>query len=702
MKRIITTFTAILLVLQGAFAQTTLPQLTPLKNMKDALHPSSKNGKWGYANDRNKFIIKPVFDGAEHFFRVGASDGSVLDVAKVKVGPYWGYVSREGIWFIEPKYESITDFDFHSVAFALSGGSYIMYGVEPHFSVNLGEKVVKAVILDKGFDEIPQFPFRGITIARKGGKYGILKSTGEWLVPCDNDSITEDSAFKMYKLARGGLIGYSTYSGEIVFPVEYKSLSWFSRGVVLANNGKVGLLKADGSTLIPVEYDSIEQFESHLILRKDGKAGLANLSGRMIIPVEYDAIEQMSNGNFMVKGADGYNVYGPDCTPLFPISFDSLTLDPKLGYIVVKDGRYGRLDSHGKYLYPPMFESVPDPAQKGYIEMMVDGVPYIFLAGESAPRKVSDYDDMLYRQMSDRSYAASTILPAWLKGHMGRGRIENLVLLKEQENWLDFDSEESFNRILLKCGKTLGEVMPYGDEDYGFSVYDAGERVIMIQGEWEMFATAYVYDVSSGKRFSVSLGDGEKSYALDYGIIYEAPGFYNLNPGMSSVQLICYTFHSWAGEKEAAVCPNSGEEYTVVEPDSRVNLELSEEFPKIDPWLYDMMGKDLYIQEHKSGSFVTYEMLVHSPAENGIALYEIVSTCHYWKYSHGVVKETKKDAPVTVAYGYIGLGCEYFVQPLFLEASGFEGDTAKVRIADEWLSLTKEQIAAYDPFIQPL
>lgn len=605
MKSIITTITAILLMLQGAFAQTALPQLTPLKNMKDVLRPSMKNGKWGYANDRNKFLIMPVFDGAEPFFRVGASDGSVLDVAKVKVGSSWGYVSREGIWFIEPRYESITDFDFHSVAFALSGGSYIMYGVEPHFSVNLGEKVVKAVILDKGFDEIPQFPFRGITIARKGGKYGILKSTGEWLVPCDNDSITEDSAFKMYKLARGGLIGYSTYSGEIVFPVEYKSLSWFSSGVVLANNGKVGLLKADGSTLIPVEYDSIEQFESHLILRKDGKAGLANLSGKMIIPVEYDAIEQMSNGNFMVKGADGYNVYGPDCTPLFPISFDSLTLDPKLGYIVVKGGRYGRLDSHGKYLYPPMFESVPDPAQKGYIEMMVDGVPYIFLAGESAPRKVSDYDDMLYRQMSDRSYAASTILPAWLKGHLGRGRIENKVTLKED---IDID----------------------------------------------------------------------------------VPA------------LICYTFHEWAGCIEVAVCPDGGDVYMEVIPGAKINLELEWVYPKIDIAPDEDIDREEYLSYLKTGEFDTYEMLVHEPAENGIALYEVVSTRHYWRYSRGVVKETKKDAPVTVACGFIGLGCEYFVQPLFFEAKDFDGDTAKVLVGDEWLSLTKEQIAAYDPFIQPL
>ncbi|MBP5636986.1 MAG: WG repeat-containing protein [Bacteroidales bacterium] len=606
MKRIFTTILAVLLVLQGAEAQSSLPRLSPLQNMKDALYPKLQNGKWGYANSRNKFIIRPVFDSAEHFFRVGAQDGSVMDVAKVRIGSSWGYVSREGIWFIEPAYESITDFNFYSVAFGKSGVSYTMIGVEPFFSLNLGEKVVKAVILDEGFDEVPLFRSKGIAVARKSGKYGILKSTGSWLVPCDNDSIGPDSDFDMYKLVKGGLIGYSTYGGEIVFPVEYKSLGWFSEGVVLADKGKVGLFKADGSALIPVEYDSIGHFASSFILRSGGKVGLATPSGKIIIPVEYEAIEQMSNGNFMVKGADGYNVYGPDCTLLFPISFDSLTLDPSLGYIVTKDGLYGRLDSHGKYLYPPVFEDVPDPERKGYIEMMVDGVPYIFLAGESVPRKVSDYDDMLYRQMSDRGYAASTILPAWLKGHLGRGRIENKVTLKSE------------------------------------------------------------------------------------GDIEDVPA------------LVCYTFHEWAGCFEVAVCPDGGGVYMEVVPGAKINLELEWVYPKIDLSPDEDMDREEYLAYLKSGEFDTFEMLVHEPAENGIALYEIIGTRHHWRYNRGIVKETGKDTPVTVAYGFIGLGCEYFVQPLFLEARAFEGDTAQVRIGSDWLSLTKEQLAARDPFIQPL
>ena len=611
MKRLATAVAALLLALHGVQAQ--LPQLVPLRDMKGDLHPMFKNGKWGYANDRNKFVINPVFDGAERFNRVGASDGSVLDVAKVRIGSNWGYVSREGIFFISPQYGFMSDFDIHSVAFASNGGSYIMYGVEPYYSVNLGAKIVKATVLDSGFDEIPQFSFKGIAIAKKSGKYGILRSSGKWTVPCDNDRISQDQEFKMYRLERDGLIGYANYNGDIVFPVQFASLGWFSPGVVIAKNGGVGLFRQDGSAIIPVEFDSIDRFGSNLILRKGGKAGLATMDGKMIIPVEYEEIGQMPDGNFMVKGADGYNVYGPDCTPLVRSSFDSLVLDPKLGYLVEKDGLHGRLDAHGKYMYPCIFEEVPDPELKGYVEMMVDGEPYIFLAGESSPRKVSDYDDYLYRTMSDRSYAASTILPAWMKGHMGRGRIENKPVLSDE--------------------------------------------------------------------------------AVDWnGLVDDAP-------------LVCYTFHRWAGVVEAAVCPSGGREYSVVTPGARVSLELEYEYPKLDPEDYDpedFDDRDDYIRYVRSGSFNTYEMLVHEPSENGIALYEVLSTRHYWKYNRGAAREVRTDSPVTAAYGFIGLGCEYFVQPLFGEAYGFDLNGARVRIGDEWKLLTAEQISAYDPYVQPL
>lgn len=716
MKRIVTSIAVSLLTLLGAQAQMPLPVLTPLKDMKADLHPAKKNGKWGYANQKNKFVINPVFDAAEGFIRVGYKDGTVLDVAKVKVGSRWGYISRENVYFIEPAFEFITDFDIHSVAFARNGSQYTMYGVDPSYSINLGARVLKATVLETGFSAVPQFSFRGYAVAMKNGRYGILDASGKWLVPANCDSIVKDPDMGLYKLECRGLTGYATYEGKIVFPPEFKSIEAFAPGILIADNGRKGLFDTEGKAIIPADYDVIEPFNDNLLLVRDGKSGLATMKGKMIIPVEYDAIEQMSDGNFMVKGADGYNVYGPDCTPLFPTGFDSLELDERLGYIVMKDGMYGRLDEHGKYMYPCRFPSVPDPQQKGYVEMMVEGVPYIFFAGDSEPKSVSEYDDALYRSMSDRSYVASTALPAWLKGHMGRGKIENKVLLEDESpSWISFkyDEPSAYNGYTLICGKKLGAIVPitYFEEDE-VMVYDRGDLVFFLVPEPDFFATMYVYDTASAKLSEIPLGDENKVFALSHGICAETlennkskpnpiERFYNLNPGMASAPALCYTFHEWAGVVDVAVCLNGGNTYTKLSPGVKSSLTPSNFVLEYDAGS-GCVRYGAYFSYSSSGSYNTYEILVHEPAPNGIALYEIITTRNYWRVSRNVARVYRSDAPRTEAYGYVGMGREFFVQPLFLEAKGFDGEEAQVRIGGQWQSLKPEEIAAYDPFILPL
>ncbi|MBO7071399.1 MAG: WG repeat-containing protein, partial [Bacteroidales bacterium] len=279
MKRTIIAITMLLLALFGAQAQ--LPQLTPVKDMKEELHPAFKNGKWGYANNKEKFVITPVFDAAEEFLRVGAADGSVLDVAKIKVGTAWGYLSREGTYFIEPEYFYITEFNMHSVAFALKAGTYTMYGVEPVYNTRFGKYLVKAVVLEKGFNAVPQFSFKGYAVARKDELYGFIDKNGKWLIPNEYDSISRDKDFDMYRLERNGRIGYATYDGNIVFPAEFNSIGWFGPGLVVADNGKAGLFRADGREILPAEFDSIDLFGENVLLGKDGNLGLASMKGKI-------------------------------------------------------------------------------------------------------------------------------------------------------------------------------------------------------------------------------------------------------------------------------------------------------------------------------------------------------------------------------------------------------------------------------------
>lgn len=241
----------------------------------------------------------------------------------------------------------------------------------------------------------------------------------------------------------------------------------------------------------------------------------------------------------------------------------------------------------------------------------------------------------------------------------------------------------------------------------GESVYDCGDRVYRIEQGFELRTYVYAYDVATGYSSGGYLGENCWAYDLDKGFavcaehgkgnLYGVNFYYNFNPGMAEPSvLICYQFQN----NEALVCPDWGEEWIETSPESKI--------PIGNYAGYDLRQWDGYGLHPTTWTTNYFEMLIHEPSKNGIATYEIICTTIHWK-SNGLCNWDPEyeesivgiDLPKTIAYGYIGLGCDYFVQPLFPEAKGFDGDRAQVRIGDKWLSMTAEEIAEYDPFIQP-
>lgn len=607
MKKILTAFVALVIGLGSLNAQVFFPQLTPLNNMKGDLYPQKQGEYWGYANNKGKFIIKPVFESAEGFLRV-AAPGVVLDVAKIKANGFWGYISREGIYFIEPDYEYISNFGIYSTAMARSGSTYTLFGVEKTHSDNLKADVLKAVILGKGFSAEISYSMKGLGIAIKDGKYGIIDTKGQWALPCEYDLIVQENG--NYRIGKGGLIGIVSQDGKTLFPCEYKSIRPLYDDVLLVEkHGGFGLADKNGKTLLEAGYDSIGIRDGeYLDLYRGGRLGLCNKSGKLVVPAEYSSIRNLEDGNFMVADADGLlNIYTLDGVRLFDQGFDSIEAGPRNGYLVSRDGLHGRTDEEGKFIYPCVFESNPDPDMDGYVELYVDDVPYIFLAGDSEPVSVEEYDNDNYRKMSERRYRESDVLPNWLKGHLPRsGGARHWVLLKE--------------------------------------------------GEIEVYSEDHLDEL-------------------------------NLAPGLVYGNLLCYYYHEWAGRVEVGICLNGSKDYEIVEHDNPVTIPLV-------PLSFEGVSGS-------SGTVYSTELVIEAPAANGISLYRIMRTPHLWKKTRGVVRETGVEEARAVSCGYIGLGCDFFVQPLFSEAESFDGDKARVLIDNTWRSLTAAELTALDPFRLP-
>ena len=76
------------------------PKLKELKGdeLFGDIYPAEKKGKWGYINEKGKFIIKPIFDEALNY-----SDGYAI----IRYSDKYGVIDRASAFLHNPIYDSI-------------------------------------------------------------------------------------------------------------------------------------------------------------------------------------------------------------------------------------------------------------------------------------------------------------------------------------------------------------------------------------------------------------------------------------------------------------------------------------------------------------------------------------------------------------------------------------------------------------------
>jgi hypothetical protein len=133
------------------------------------------DGKWGYANAKNKIIISPQFEEAGGFFYDDfIIDGKPVkniesDFAKVKLNGKWGIINTEGKFIIKPAFEGVNDFyDEKPTGVKING----KWGY-----VNDKSKI----IIEPQFEEAGYFSAKTAGV-KLGGKWGIINLKGKFII----------------------------------------------------------------------------------------------------------------------------------------------------------------------------------------------------------------------------------------------------------------------------------------------------------------------------------------------------------------------------------------------------------------------------------------------------------------------------------------------------------------------------------------
>ena len=281
----------IALLLSGAslYAQE-YPQLKELRESAQTgtLHAQMRKEKWGFANAKDNFVIKAVFDRVEEFETVKASFADTVVAAHVWFNGKEGVLSRKGTYILSPVYDEIGRFTSQDIAYFVKDGKKGWADINGHEGAS-------------GLDDLAPFDGKDVTWFESDGRWGAITIMGFRTVRPVYDCCPELFLPGKYIVTldgRKGLLDFKSLE-EYVAPA-YDSISYWPEPdlIQIADGGLYGCLRQDGSVLFPAEFDGIGYDAEHSLfyVSRDGLLGIYDAEGGMKVDHILTEVPDFSNG----------------------------------------------------------------------------------------------------------------------------------------------------------------------------------------------------------------------------------------------------------------------------------------------------------------------------------------------------------------------------------------------------------------------
>lgn len=259
------------------------------------------NGKVGFIDPRNRFIIPPRFESSKHL------TGFNLGLAAVKQDGKYGFIDKTGRFVIPPTFEYAENFRDNQLATVKMDGKF--------GAINLkGEIVVPCKFLvEEAMIKVPfsNKPYRQAQEQAKADKNNGLFD--ELIEKVDSaakavNKLIRDSLYlppcpyQPVDTTENGKNGISDADGNVIIPAQYDALIYTSGQLVLAGKeDKWGVYDFYGRCILPCQYDFITYDDDArvLLVQEDGRTGLYSPAGMMILPPCMDEIDDFAEGKAM-------------------------------------------------------------------------------------------------------------------------------------------------------------------------------------------------------------------------------------------------------------------------------------------------------------------------------------------------------------------------------------------------------------------
>nr|WP_169932830.1 WG repeat-containing protein [Nonlabens sp. Ci31] len=378
------------------------------------LAPAKKNGKFGYI-DRNGVVVIPFkYENESHFYK--------CKLASARLNGKYGFIDQKGNQVVPIKFEKVksnkidsfvcvmqnkkwaffscsgeqlTDFDFDKITESYYDDRNYTYFKRGLCRV---EKNGKIAYLNEDFKEVVNFgtydaaePFRNyLAIVAKNGKYGIIDTLGNVILPIKYDFIEHPTEYSnesdLFAVKKGKNIQLLSKSANPITDFDIKEFEWDSYKneishqryfLTTKSNGMVGTVSDKGNVEIPFEYLKIEPFDGKKVTyaKQNGKYGLIDYKGKVILPFKYDnAYSQKLTKHFVFKEVDKVGILDEMGKQIVSFSYQDITpvhYDRNNKFIVQQNGLFGIIDKNENVIIPIEFNEISNWVEYGPTEHFV-------------------------------------------------------------------------------------------------------------------------------------------------------------------------------------------------------------------------------------------------------------------------------------------------------------------------------------------
>lgn len=260
-------------------------------NYNNKLYPAlvnTKEGKqYGYINNKGIFKIPKQFKEAYEF--------NSANRAIVSINGKYGLIGLDGLFKVEPKYDSISQFKENRAIYTLNETIGVMN--------ELGETINK-----KNYNFINDFN-NGMAVVSSDEKlgeslYGYINCDGIEVIPTKYKQASDfNEGFTVVKI-KDGEFDLIDRKGTVINTYKHNYVGGYGNGLMFFSEGfgeKYGYINVDGDIIVKAIYYSADGFKDEMAVVSvneayNGPSGVINTKGEYIYKPIYSNIVLMGEG----------------------------------------------------------------------------------------------------------------------------------------------------------------------------------------------------------------------------------------------------------------------------------------------------------------------------------------------------------------------------------------------------------------------